>query len=168
MCTYLTCSAAWAYKDPDFDRYPNGGYHQKVKPGTLVGSQRRFAQETALDEFRKLLDLPYPVAIENPAPSFVNRNIRPPNQVVQPYQFGDDASKATGLWLSEGVPLLVHTGPYVEPRMVNGRPRWGNQTDSGQNRVSPSEDRWIERSKTYPGIAKALGSQYGKWLLERK
>lgn len=168
MCTYLTCSAAWAYKDPDFDRYPNGGYHQKVKPGTLVGSQRRFAQETALDEFRRLLGLPYPVAIENPAPSFVNRNIRPPSQVVQPYQFGDDASKATGLWLSEGVPLLVHTGPYIDPRMVDGRPRWGNQTDSGQNRVSPSEDRWIERSKTYPGIAKALGSQYGKWLLERK
>ena len=36
MCTYLTVSAAWAFKDPDYDRYPHGGYHQQVKPGTLV------------------------------------------------------------------------------------------------------------------------------------
>ena len=37
MCTYLTISAAWAYADPDFQKYPGVGYHQRVKPGTLVG-----------------------------------------------------------------------------------------------------------------------------------
>jgi hypothetical protein len=158
MCTYLTCSAAWAYGD--------GPYHQKVKPGTLVGAGRREARADALENFRQLLALPFPVAVENPAVSFVNKAIRPPSQVIQPYQFGDDASKATGLWLSPGVPPLATTC-LVSPRVVNGRPRWANQTDSGQNRLSPSATRWLERSKTYPGIAAAMGGQWGRWLKER-
>ena len=41
MCTYLTVSAAWAFNDPNFDRYPGVGFHQKVKPGTLTGSARK-------------------------------------------------------------------------------------------------------------------------------
>lgn len=156
MCTYLTCSAAWAYTD--------GPYHQKVKPGTLVGADRRAAREEALDNFKKLLNLPFPVAIENPAVSFVNKAIQRPSQVIQPYEFGDDASKATGFWLTKGVPLLKPTS-YVSPRFVDGKPRWSNQTDSGQNRLSPSDTRWLERSQTYPGIAAAMGDQWGKWLL---
>lgn len=103
MCTYLTCSAAWAFKDPDYHKYPGVGYHQKVKPGTKVGAERRQAREQSLLDVRRLLALPYPKAIENPAVSFINNIIRPPDQVVQPYDFGDDASKATGLWLG-GLP----------------------------------------------------------------
>lgn len=116
MCTYLTVSAAWAFGD--------GPYHQKVKPETLVGAARRAAREDAIDNFRKLLLLPFPVAIENPAPSFINKSIRRPDQVIQPWHYGDDASKSTGLWLSEGVPLIFPT-KYVFPRLVNGLPRWG-------------------------------------------
>lgn len=155
MCTYLTVSAAWAYGD--------GPYHQKVKPGTLVGAERRAARNDALANFRYLLSLPFPCAIENPGISFVNKAIRQPDQIIHPYQFGDDASKATGLWLTNGMPKLTPT-KYVAPRMVDGKPRWANQTDSGQNRLSPSDDRWLERSKTYPGIADAIGTQYGRWL----
>ena len=155
MCTYLTCSAAWAFGD--------GPYHQKVKPGTLVGEARRAARWEALDNFRKLLALPFPVAIENPGTSFVSKAIRKPSQIIQPHQFGDDASKATGFWLGEGVPLLQPT-QHVAPRIVDGRPRWENQTDSGQNRLSPSANRWLERSATYPGIAAAMGAQWGRWL----
>src|SRR5690606_39510093 len=98
MCTCLTGRAAWAHGC--------GPYHQKVKPGTLVGAARRAAREEAIDNFRQLLALPFPVAIENPAPSFIKRAIRPPDQVIQPYQFGDDASKSTGLWLTRGLPVL--------------------------------------------------------------
>ena len=163
MCTYLTCSAAWAFKDPDYAKFPVAGYHQRVKPGTLTGEARREARREALENFRRLLDLPFPVAIENPGMSFVSKAIRPPSQIVQPYQFGDDASKATGFWLSCGVPLLQPT-EQVAPRMVDGRPRWSNQTDSGQNRLSPSASRWLERSATYPGIAAAMGDQWGRWL----
>lgn len=43
-CTYHTLSAAWAFADPDYDRYPGVGYHQRVKPGTLVGAKRRAAR----------------------------------------------------------------------------------------------------------------------------
>jgi len=155
MCTYLTTSAAWAYID--------GPYHQKVKPSTLVGAARRAARRAAIENFRRLLALPYPVAIENPGGSFVSRAIRPPSQVVQPYQFGDDASKATGFWLSDGVPKLMPTR-YCAPRVVNGRPRWANQTDGGHNRLTPGPLRWLERSATFPGIAAAMGAQWGAWL----
>lgn len=152
MCTYLTCSAAWAFGD--------GPYHQKVKPGTLVGAARRAARDEAIENFRRLLALPFPVAIENPGTSFVSKAIRKPTQIIQPHQFGDDASKATGLWLNDLPPLQPTR--QVEPRYVNGRPRWANQTDSGQNRLSPSANRWLERSKTYPGIAAAMGDQWGR------
>lgn len=161
MCTYLTVSAAWAYADPDYQKYPEVGYHQRVKPGTLTGAARRAARDIELENFRKLLALPFPVAIENPAISFINKAIRPPDQVIHPHQFGDDASKATGLWLNDLPPLQINPADKVEPRIVNGKPRWANQTDSGQNRLSPSANRWLERSATYPGIAKAMGAQWG-------
>lgn len=159
MCTYLTVSAAWALKDPDFDRYPGVGYHQCISAATLTGAKRRAAQAEALENFGRLLALPFPVAIENPAPSFVSRAIRPPDQIVQPYEFGDDASKSTGLWL-KGLPPLSST-KRIRGRLINGRERWANQTDSGQNRLSPSATRWLERSQTYPGIAAAMGAQWG-------
>jgi hypothetical protein len=55
---------------------------------------------------------------------------------------------------------LAQTTEYVEPRIVDGKERWGNQTDSGQNRLSPSDNRAELRSKTYPGIAKAMADQW--------
>jgi len=158
MCTYLTISAAWAFGD--------GPYHQRVKPSTLVGAARRDAREAAIENFKRIDALPYPHAIENPAPSFVSKAHRAPDQTIQPFQFGDDASKRTGLWL-RGVPKLRPTR-YVDGRNVDGRVRWANQTDSGQNRLSPSTTRWLERSATYPGIAAAMGAQWGGYLAERK
>jgi len=156
MCTYLTISAAWAFTD--------GPYHQKVKPETLVGADRREARQAAIENFKRLDALPFPTAIENPAPSFVSKAHRPPDQTIQPYEFGDDASKRTGLWL-RGVPRLrIQT--RVPGRWVNHKERWANQTDSGQNRLSPSADRWLERSATFPGIAAAMGKQWGAFLLE--
>lgn len=165
MCTYLTCSAAWAFGDPDFARYPGVGYHQRVQPGTLTGAARREARERALDDVRRILDLPYPKAIENPATSFISKAIRRPDQVIQPYDFGDDASKSTGLWLDRLPPLVIDPASRRPGRVVsrNGKQveRWANQTDSGQNRITPSADRWLERSATYPGIAKAF-AQWGQ------
>lgn len=150
-CTYLTISAAWAFGD--------GPYHQKVKPGTLTGQARRDARDAALDEVRRLMALPFPWVIENPIGA-ISTHIRRPDQIIQPYEFGDDASKATCLWYSPGVPRL-HPTKRIPGRMVNGRERWANQTDSGQNRLSPGADRWKTRSKTYPGIALAMAEQWG-------
>lgn len=81
-------------------------------------------------------------------------------QVIQPYQFGEDASKETCLWLEDTPPLIPTK--YIEPRMINGKPRWGNQTDSGQNKLPPSDTRAQERSRTYQGIADAMAEQWGK------
>ena len=163
MCTHLTCSAAWAFNDPDFNRYPGVGYHQRVKPGTLTGADRRKAREHALDDVRRIMALPYPKAIENPATSFISKAIRRPDQIIQPYEFGDDASKGTGLWLDRLPGLVIAPADRCPGRLTihNGKQveRWSNQTDSGQNRVAPSTDRWLERSVTYPGIARA----FAKW-----
>ena len=157
MCTYLTVSAAWAFTD--------GPYHQRVKPGTLTGAARREARAEAIEGVRRLLRLPYPKAIENPVGA-ISSAIRRPDQVIQPWQFGDDASKATCLWL-DGLPKLTPT-KIVEGRLVewpkgSGKMvrRWANQTDAGQNRLSPSDDRAAKRSETYSGIAAAFAAQWG-------
>ena len=102
-------------------------------------------------------DIPQ-VCIENPV-GCLPRFIGPAAQWIHPYQFGPAASKKTGLWM-RGLPLLVGH-QEIAPRMVNGRPRWANQTDSGQNRLGPSDDRWKLRAKTYQGIADAMANQWG-------
>jgi len=154
-CTYLTCSAEWAYGD--------GPYHQKVKTETLVGGARRQAREEALDMVRLLLAAPIKKkAIENPR-GVISTRIRPASQYIQPYDYGEDASKITGLWL-ENLPLLKPT-KRVRGRIVmhNGKlvERWSNQTDSGQNRLTPGPDRWKERARTYLGWSEAFAHQWG-------
>lgn len=122
--------------------------------------------EAALDVVRRLLAAPVPkIGIENPH-GRIGTAIRPADQTIQPWQFGDDASKATGLWLV-GLPLLVpdvapHPGRMaIDPRTGKTVRRWANQTDSGQNRLGPSPDRAVLRAQTYPGIARAMAQQWG-------
>lgn len=123
------------------------------------------------------------VCMENPV-GRLGTTIGKASQIIQPYNFGHDASKTTCLWL-RGLPLLTPT-KFIEPRWVccgetlpegvgkyccpncNGEnkplQRWANQTDSGQNRLSPSADRWKDRSRTYQGIADAFADQWGPLL----
>jgi hypothetical protein len=115
--------------------------------------------EDALEFVRKLLDAPIErIALENPV-SVISSRIRKPDQIINPYEFGHDASKKTCLWL-KNLPKLASTN-LIEPRIINGRKRWGNQTDSGQNKLAPSDDRWKIRSETYEGIAQAMAQQWG-------
>ena len=171
-CTYLTCSSEWAYKDPDFERYPNVGYHQKVREGTLVGDSRRKAREKALENLKKCYMANIAcVAVENPVGA-ASKGFRAPDQIIQPYWFGEDASKATCLWL-KNLPLLWPTervaGRVVVDRITGKKyERWANQTDSGQNRLPPSEDRWSKRSVTYGGFADAMVNQWGTYLRQGK
>jgi site-specific DNA-cytosine methylase len=116
-------------------------------------------QAAALDFVRYLMECDIPqIAIENPV-SIISSRIRKPDQIIQPYQFGHDASKKTCLWL-KGLPILRPT-KFINPRLVDGKNRWANQTDSGQNKLGPSADRWALRSMTYPGIADAMAAQWG-------
>lgn len=114
--------------------------------------------EDALEFVTQLMSAPIPkIAIENPV-SVISSRIRKPDQIIQPYMFGHDASKKTCLWL-KGLPVLRPTN-FIEPRIINGKQRWANQTNSGQNKLGPSEDRWKLRSATYTGIAKAMADQW--------
>ena len=115
--------------------------------------------DSALLFVQNLMNAPIEkIAIENPV-GRIGTAIRKADQYIQPYQFGDDASKKTGLWL-KNLPKLKPTN-HIAPRMVNGKERWENQTDSGQNKLAPSDLRWKERSKTYQGIANAMAEQWG-------
>lgn len=115
--------------------------------------------DKALDFVRGIFAAPVDkLCLENPV-SIISSRIRKPDQIIQPYQFGHDASKKTCLWL-KGLPPLEPT-EYVPPRVVNGKNRWGNQTDSGQNKLGPSETRAQQRSTTYQGIAEAMADQWG-------
>jgi len=154
-CTYLTVSAEWCYKN-----------QPELKSGKLVGEKRRLARISAVQFVKDLYNSNIPlVAIENPIGALSSK-FRKPDQIIQPYQFGEDASKATCLWL-KGLPLLTGTSDYP-PRIVDGKKRWGNQTDSGQNKLGPSVDRAKMRSKTYPGIAKAMAEQWfgGSYMIQ--
>jgi len=153
-CTYLTCSAEWAYKEPP--------YHQKVKEGTLVGIERKKAREEAILFVKRLWNCGIDkICIENPV-GVLSSQWKDKSQIIQPYNFGDDASKKTCLWL-KGLPPLTPT-KYIKPRYVDGKRRWSNQTDSGQNKLPPSKDRAKLRSKTYLGVAKAIASQWSHIL----
>lgn len=162
-CTYLTSA---------------GLHWNKRVPG------RAALTEEALAFVRLLLDADIPrIGLENPV-GCISSAVRKPDQIIQPYNFGADASKATCLWL-KGLPVLRPT-KFVPGRLVccgltlpegvgvygcpnccgekRARERWGNQTDSGQNNLPPSADRWMLRSTTYPGIAQAMADQWGPLL----
>lgn len=128
--------------------------------------ERAALTEAALEFVLWLMGLPVAkLGIENPV-GCISTRIRKPDQSIQPYEFGDDASKKTCLWL-RGLPRLVGgsrcPGRWVEWPKGSGRlvERWSNQTDSGQNREGPSEHRKEIRSNTYPGIARAMAEQWG-------
>lgn len=99
------------------------------------------------------------IAIENPIGCLSTR-WRKPDQIIQPWQFGDDASKATCLWL-KGLPTLTHTNVLPGGKSA----RRANQTASGQNALGPSADRWKLRSMTYPGIASAMALQWSEHVV---
>jgi hypothetical protein len=109
---------------------------------------RQACQREALEFVQLLMDAPIPkIAIENPV-GVISTHIRKPDQYVQPWVFGDGETKKTGLWLKD-LPLL-------EPdNIVEGRkPVVHNEP--------PGPDRWKNRSRTYPGIARAMAEQWGK------
>lgn len=102
------------------------------------------------------------VILENPTGVLPTMSSLPKPQYIQPYECGDDASKRTGLFMHGARRMEIDPSLRVAGRMVshNGKmvERWSNQTDSGQNKLGPSEDRRKVRSKTYPGIARVVAA----------
>ncbi|MBA2707649.1 MAG: DNA cytosine methyltransferase [Gemmatimonadaceae bacterium] len=103
-------------------------------------------QADALAFVQALLNAPIPhIALENPV-SIISSRIRKPDQIVQPWQFGHGETKSTCLWL-QGLPKLEATN------CVSGRV-------ARVHRMPPGPERWKERSRTYPGIARAMAEQF--------
>lgn len=86
------------------------------------------------------------IAVENPI-SVISSRIRKPDQIIQPWQYGHGETKATCLWL-KNLPKLQPTD------IVEGR-------KDRIHRMPPGENRWKERSRSYPGIAAAMAAQWG-------
>jgi site-specific DNA-cytosine methylase len=109
-------------------------------------AEKREEQEAALDFVRALMAAPIErIAIENPV-SIISSRIRKPDQIIQPWMFGHGETKATCLWL-KNLPPLTATD------IVDGR--------TGRvHREPPSPERWKNRSRTLPGIAAAMASQW--------
>ena len=144
-CTYLTVTGnRWFNVDK---------YGEKAV-------QREREREEAIRFFMKFVNADCDkIAIENPIGCLSSR-YRKPDQIVQPYFFGDRARKSTCLWL-KGLKPLKKTN-VVEPVIV--RYKNGKGTDNPWHmetiNLSPSE-RAKARSKTFPGIAKAMAEQWG-------
>lgn len=99
-----------------------------------------------------LLDANIPrLALENPI-GVIGPTIRPPDQIIQPWQFGHGETKATCLWL-KNLPQLVPT------KIVDGR-------EARVHREPPGPDRWKNRSRTLAGIAQAMAEQWGRTLVK--
>lgn len=134
------------------------GQHWISRGRIEVDGRPRAAHRDEALEFAGLFfasDIPVKV-IEQPV-SILSTHFGKPTVIVHPYMFGDDASKATCLWITgRQKPELPPRDTWVKPRMIDGLPRWGNQTDSGQNRLAPSETRSADRAKTYPGMARFI------------
>ncbi len=104
-------------------------------------------QQAALAFVQDLLAAPIAkIALENPV-SVISTKIRKPDQIIQPWQYGHPETKTTCLWLKNL--------PRLKPaEIVEGR-------EARVHRESPSPERWKNRSRTYPGIAKAMADQWG-------
>jgi hypothetical protein len=113
-------------------------------------------QKEALEFVQMLMDAPVPrICIENPV-SVISSRIRPPDQIIQPWMFGHEATKTTCLWLKNLPKLeptnIVDKGKRHVTKSGKSLPEWYN--------LPPSEDRWKIRSKTFEGIAKAMAEQW--------
>lgn len=157
-CTYLSVSGArWYYHPEDKhlpieQRRPHPRYPNRVKD-----------RNDAIDFFTSLANVPIQkIAIENPV-GIMSTVFRKPDQIIQPFMFGDQARKTTCLWLKGLPPLkptnIVSEGERVTYKSGKSHPKW--YADAKANAKTPEERRQL-RSRTFPGIAKALAEQWTK------
>lgn len=137
-----------------------------------VSGARHFAQkqkdgrqQQGIDFFMQFVNADCPrIAIENPI-GIMSTKYRKPDQIIQPWMFGDKYTKSTCLWL-KGLPKLkptniVEHGEYFEWVDKKGRkkrqPKWFYDA---LKKAKTSEERSVIRSKTFPGIALAMATQW--------
>ena len=157
-CTYLSVSGARWYYHPDDKDLPV----EERRPHPRFPDRRKNREE-AIEFFIKLCEAPIEkIAVENPV-GVISTVYRKPDQIVQPWMFGDEASKKTCFWL-KNLPKLEPTKIVGEGERVvlsSGRslPKW--YSDALTNSKSTEERRTL-RSKTFQGMAEAMAKQWTK------
>jgi len=139
-CTYLTVTGNRWFNE---DKYGDKARERKVLRDEAANFFLAFTQTTAKHW-----------AIENPV-GYMNTHYRKPDQIIQPYEFGDPARKKTCLW-TYNLPLLYPTD-IVEPDLQYLKS--GKTIDKAYSNA-PKAERAKLRSRTYPGIARALAEQW--------
>lgn len=151
--------------NPPCTRLCNSGVRWLTQPPPGKTKAQIWAElDAGADLFSDCLNAPIPcVAVENPvmhshARERIKGWVKP--QIVQPWWFGDEAFKATGLYL-RGLPPLQPTNRLIPPKPgTDDHKRW-----SMIHRASPGPDRWKVRSKTFHGMAEAWADQWGGYAL---
>jgi hypothetical protein len=155
-CTYIAVSGAQWYYHPDDKHLPTVSRRPHPKY-----PNRAFDREDALRFFIALIEAPIDkIAVENPI-GIISSRYRKPDQIVQPYMFGDEATKTTCLW-TKNLPKLKPTkmvgkGERIQFKSGKSQPKW--YSDAFVKAKTPEERRTM-RSKTFPGIAKAIAEQW--------
>ena len=148
-CTYLSIAGnRW---------FNEGKYGDKAK-------ERKKKRQEAFNFVMQLANTNIPhIAIENPT-GWLNSHWRKPDQIIQPYQFGDTESKRTCLWL-KNLPLLQPT-KIVKPKIYGHYKRGRHKGEPLYYHLalSRSPDRWKKRSRTFLGIAEAMADQWGNYI----
>ncbi len=159
-CTYLSVSGARWYYHPEDKDLPIE--QRRPHPNFPTRAQDR---KDAIEFFLALANADIPrIAIENPV-GIMSKLFHKPNQIVQPYWFGDEATKTTCLWL-KNLPQLTPTkivgkGERVVLSSGKSLPKW--YSDSFNTKIS-TEMRRTLRSKTFQGFADAMAEQWSKLL----
>lgn len=156
-CTFLTGSGVQWLSNPEDKALP----FEERRPHPKYPNRRQDMVDSV--EFVKALynaDIKH-IAIENPV-GLLSSRWRKPNQIVQPYMFGDEATKTTCLWL-KNLPLLLPTnivGKGERTVFASGKshPKW--YADALKN-AKTKEERQTLRSKTFEGMAQAFAEQWG-------
>ena len=122
--------------------------------------QRQKDREKAVEFFMQFVNAKCDkIAIENPI-GYMSTAYKKPTQIIHPYMFGDPARKATCLWL-KGLPKLTPTN-IVEPIIIHYQNGKGTDNPWHMDTMKlPPNERAKARSKTFPGIAKAMAEQWG-------
>lgn len=159
-CTYLSVSGARWYYHPDDKDLPVD--QRRPHPNFPTRAQDR---KEAIKFFLALANADIPrIAIENPV-GIMSKLFKKPNQIVQPYWFGDEATKTTCLWLKNLPDLtptkIVGKGERVVLSSGKSLPKW--YSDSFNTKIS-TEMRRTLRSKTFQGFANAMAVQWSKLL----
>ena len=136
-----------------------------------VSGARHFAkkredgrQQSGIDFFMKMVNADCEhIAVENPV-GIMSTHYRKPDQIIQPYMFGEPVRKTTCLWL-KGLPSLNAT-KIVEPSIVSYQCKNGKTVTFSDYMVRgfKSAERSKHRSKTFPGVARAMAAQWVPYL----